>query len=442
VGIASAGRGVARDGHPGRAAHRCEGGHTPGVDTARRGKGGGVRSLARAVVLLALAGVLALSACGDDDDRRGEPDTRPAPTGTAPEGPRPPRSQTVTSGLDTPWAIARAGDVLLVTERPGRVRAIRDGALAPDPVLEPQVEEAGEGGLLGIAAHPEVEETGWVYLYATVAGAEGLENRITRYRLEEGGPAGVRLVSPRVVLDGIPAARIHNGGRLAFGPDGRLYAGAGDAGNPALSADPDSPAGAILRIADDGTIPGDNPFAGSPVWAYGLRNPQGLAWDADGNLYASDHGPTGEFGLCCLDELNLIERGGFYGWPFRAGEQDAADAGRIGAERPPDAIDPIATSGPDETWAPAGVAVLRGAGGPLVVMATLAEERLRGFAIDGAEPGRVTSRRVLLEGEGRLRAVVAEDDACVLFTTSARDGRGDPGPDDDRVLRTCPGEAR
>ncbi len=336
----------------------------------------------------------------------------------------------VASGLETPWSLARAGEVLLVAERAGRVRAIRDGVLLPEPVAEPGADEVGEGGLLGIAIHPD---GGSAYLYATTGG----ENRITRHPLRDGGPAGVRLGPGEVILGGIPAAAIHNGGALAFGPDGRLYAGVGDAGDPALAADPRSPGGAILRLEDDGAIPADNPFPGSPVWAYGLRNPQGLAWDAGGDMYASDHGPSGEFGLCCLDELNRIERGGFYGWPARAGDRDAAGPAALPEGARP--IDPIATSGPGETWAPGGIAVLPGDDGPLVVMATLAGRALRGFAIDADDPDRVTGERVLLEGEGRLRAVMADGGGCVLVTTSNRDGRGDPGPGDDRVLRRCPG---
>jgi hypothetical protein len=139
----------------------------------------------------------------------------------------------------------------------------------------------------------------FVYLFAT--DPAGRENRILRFRLAEGGPAGVRLEDERVLLGGIPAGAVHDGGRLAFRPDGMLYATTGDAGEPD-AAEPRSLAGKILRLAPDGSAPDTNPFPGSPAWSYGHRNPQGLAWDAGGRLYASDHGPTGEFGLCCHDD--------------------------------------------------------------------------------------------------------------------------------------------
>lgn len=149
-----------------------------------------------------------------------------------------------------------------------------------------------------------------------------------------------------VLLDDIPAAPAHDGGRIAFGPDGHLYVAAGDALEPETAADEESLAGKILRIDVDGDIPEDNPADASPVYSFGHRNVQGLAWDDDGNLYASEHGPTGEFDLCCNDELNLIEAGGFYGWPFTMGEVGGADG-----EPPADTIEPVANSG-DGTWAP------------------------------------------------------------------------------------------
>lgn len=289
----------------------------------------------------------------------------------------------------------------------------------------------GEAGLLGIAIDPGYPRRPFVYLYYTRAAA-GLRNRVSRFRLVGGGPAGLRLVGEKILLDGIPGGGIHDGGRIAFGPDGMLYVGTGDSGRPELAPQRSSLAGKILRLRPAGGVPAGNPSPGSLVWSYGHRNVQGLAWDTEGRLFAAEHGPTGEFGLCCHDEINLIRRGGFYGWPLWAGRTAAARPSQIGLRGAPAAIPPLVESA-GATWAPSGVAFL----GRSLFVATLRGQHLRRFDIDPRRASRVLRHAAVLQGRGRLRDAVRGPDGCLYVLTSNRDGRGDPRPGDDRLLKLC-----
>jgi glucose/arabinose dehydrogenase len=341
----------------------------------------------------------------------------------------------VAGGVVAPWELVFLPDgSALVTERPGRVRRLVQGSLEPEPLLTLNVVTApgAEGGMLGMALHPAYPNPPDVYIYYTYRGSAGNTNRVSRFRYEGG-----RLINETVVLDGIPGGpSYHFGGRMAFGPDGMLYVTTGEGFIASRAADRGSLGGKLLRVRDDGSVPPDNPFAGSPVYAFGLRNPQGLAWDRDGHLYVSDHGPTGEFGLCCHDELNLIQAGGFYGWPLFAGNTPAGRPQDYPAV--PQSIPPIAESGLD-TWAPSGLAFYTpsAAERPTLLMATLRGEALRRFVIDPAQPSQVVAQEVVLSGQGRLRAVVQGRDGCAYVLTNNRDSRGSPRPDDDRVLRLC-----
>jgi glucose/arabinose dehydrogenase len=324
--------------------------------------------------------------------------------------------------LEIPWQLAFAPDGrAFVTERPGRIRVIRSGRLEPDPVAQLPVAHVGEGGLLGLALHPEFPRQPYVYVYYTYE-AGGLRNRVERLR-EEGG----RLVRDRVILDGIPGAFVHDGGRLRFGPDGMLYVGTGDARSPALAQDRGSLAGKILRVLPDGSIPRDNPFPSSPVYSLGHRNVQGLAWHPrTRQLYATEHGPTGDRGFA-HDEVNLIRPGSNYGWPEVL----------CGTPHPPGFTDALACSG-DETWAPSGATfVSRGAWREGLLVANLRGAHLRLFTLD-AEGIRVVRQERVLEGFGRLRDVVEGPDGALYVLTSNRDGRGSPAPEDDRILRIVP----
>jgi aldose sugar dehydrogenase len=366
----------------------------------------------------------------------------PAPTATATPALTPPQAlnfkvDTVARGLQVPWAMVFLPDGgILVTERAGRVRLISAGQLQPQAAVTLNVVSAPgvESGLLGIALHPGFPSPPEVYLYYTYSKAGQPTNRVSIFDY-----AGGRLTGERVILDGIPGGRCcHFGGRIGFGPDGNLYVTVGDGQQPGRAVNTGLPNGKVLRVHEDGSVPADNPFAGSPVWAYGFRNPEGLAWDAAGRLYVSNNGPTGEFGLFHNDEIDLVQRGAFYGWPVKAGSTPAGRPQDYG--NPPDRVAPVAESGNSVTWAPSGLAVYSPARGqqPTLLVATLSGEALRRFILDPAQPGRSTSQEVVLTGYGRLRDAVAGPDNCVYVLTSNRDGRGSPQTGDDRVLRLCP----
>lgn len=341
--------------------------------------------------------------------------------------------ETVATGLEVPWAMALAPDGrLFVTERPGRIRVIVADTLRADPWATLAVREEGEAGLMGLALAPDFASSGHVYVVGTFESGGGLVNRVMRFTEVAG-----RGTDPRVIIDDIPAARFHAGDAIAFGADGMLYLATGDAREPESARDPTSLAGKILRYRPDGTPPPDNPSPGSPVWASGLRNPQGLAWDpGSGQLFATDHGPSGfpnERFRTGNDEVNAIVRGGDYGWPAVAGTGGGAPL-----------RDPVVVW--DPAIAPSGLAfyasdAIAPWSGSLFV-AALAGTSLRRIAVtrapDAAAGWRATAEERLLEGYGRLRAVLAGPDGSLYVTTSNRDGRGAPAAADDRVLRLAP----
>jgi len=324
--------------------------------------------------------------------------------------------QEITTGLDTPWEVAFAPDGrIFVTERPGRISVIEDGELREEPYAELDVDELGEGGQLGLALDPRFEENGYLYAYYTTGGGilGGATNRLVRL-VEEDGSAR----EDRVLLEGL-AASIHNGGRVAVGPDGHLYATMGDVSETSTAQDPEALAGKIVRVETDGDIPQDNPFPGSPVYSLGHRNPQGLAWDEDGNLYAPEHGQSAH------DELNLIRPGRNYGWPEIEG--DESDEG----------LEPPILHSGEETWAPSGAAFLReGPWSGSVLFTGLRGQSLHRVTFGPDDPSRVASHEEFLNGRyGRLRTVVQGPDGALYLLTSNQDGRGEPAANDDRLLR-------
>lgn len=311
-----------------------------------------------------------------------------------------PAPDSVVEGLDAPWSIAFHEGVALVSERDSaRVLEIADGGEAREVAVIDGVAPAGEGGLLGLAVHD-----GELFTYFTAQD----ENRVER-RTIIGEAGDLSLGEPTTVIDGIPAAGNHNGGRIAFGPDGMLFVTTGDAGDRDSAQDVDALSGKILRLNSEGDIPDDNPFDGSPVYSYGHRNPQGIAWDAEGTMYAS------EFGQDTWDELNVIEPGGNYGWPEAEGI--AGDD---------DFIDPVQQWSPDDA-SPSGIAVT----GSDILIANLRGERLRVVPLDDL----TTSTERFVGELGRLRDVVAGPDGAPWVLTNNTDGRGSPGPGDDRILR-------
>lgn len=317
--------------------------------------------------------------------------------------------EVVASGLDTPWSLAfLPGGDTLVTERNGQLQRI---GTEGNSYKVSGVRETSEGGLLGVAIHPNFTTNNWLYLYYTTEQNGQMTNLVERYTL-----SGDALIEPVVILQGIPAAANHNGGSIAFGPDGKLYVTTGDAMQGELAQDTQSLAGKILRLNDDGTAAADNPF-GNLVWSYGHRNPQGIAWDRGGRMWSVEHGPSGERKGNGKDELNLIQRGGNYGWPVIAGDET-----REGM------FSPVAHSGENETWAPAGIA----AWGETLFFAGLRGQTLYEAHI-GAD-GTADITRHFTEQYGRLRAVASLGDT-LYFTSSNRDGRGDPRSGGDKIYR-------
>ena len=338
--------------------------------------------------------------------------------------------ETVASGLEVPWSMDMAPDGrIFFTERGGSVRIIgADGSLQAEPVLEIDTGFV-ESGLLGIALAPSFPDPPHVYVYHTYSEFFSTYNKVVRYT--EGADG---LHSPFVVIDGIPGGPIHDGGRIRFGPDGMLYVTTGDAGNMALSRDLGSTAGKILRIAPDGTIPDDNPFAGSPVYSSGHRNPQGIDWHPlTGMLAATDHGPSGERGVA-HDEINVVARGASYGWPEA-----------VGGEKAEGEVPPAVHSG-DETWAPSGASFYTSDAIPefegMFLVAALAGKRLLAVDLAPAEGGGALAAPAVeshMAGQyGRLRDVVDGGDGSVYVLTSNRDGRGSAVDSDDRILRIVP----
>ncbi|WP_189551760.1 PQQ-dependent sugar dehydrogenase [Streptomyces lavendofoliae] len=318
---------------------------------------------------------------------------------------------TLTEGLKSPWGLAALpdGDLLVSSRDEGTITRV-DGESGAKTVIGsvPGVAPAGEGGLLGLAVSPAYASDHLVYAYFTTES----DNRIARMLYDERRPAGQQLGAPDTVLRGIPKGTVHNGGRIAFGPDKMLYAGTGETGDTGLAQDEDSLGGKILRMTPDGQPVHGNPSADSVVYSYGHRNVQGLAWDADKRLWAA------EFGQNTWDELNLIEPGKNYGWPNTEGK-----GGRTGF------VDPVAQWRTSDA-SPSGIAVAEGS----VWVAGLRGERLWRVPLAGAAPS--AAPRPFLEGRyGRLRTVLAAGGDKVWLVTSETDGRGTPEAGDDRILR-------
>lgn len=312
---------------------------------------------------------------------------------------------TVASGLDVPWGLtflpveSASGPTALVSERDtGRIVRVGDGSIVQVGTVD-GVTPRGEGGLLGIAHRDDR-----IYAYYTAAN----DNRVIRMTWDGRGQGS--LGRPEVILSGIPKAAIHNGGRIAFGPEGMLYVATGDAGDRDSAQDRDSLAGKILRIDEDGSIPADNPFPGSPVFSLGHRNVQGLAFDSQNRLWAT------EFGQSDVDEVNLVTAGSNYGWPECEGA-----CGRDGY------VDPVAQWHPTSIASPSGLAIIGGN----AYVASLRGQVVWRVPLDGSGD----AERSDVGDLGRLRTIAVAPDGSLWLSTSNTDGRGDPRDGDDRIVR-------
>jgi glucose/arabinose dehydrogenase len=381
----------------------------------------------------ALAGVLlcGLTACSDDDaagplatgspaaptaiptaSPTASPAASPAASATASATAgrgtaEPTVAGTIATGLTSPWGLAFLPDgSALVSERDtAKIKRIATDGTVTTVGTVPGVDHGGEGGLLGIAVAPDFASAPQLYAYRTTDDG----NEIIRMAYTPGG-----LGAPEVLVDGIDAGTIHNGGRLAFGPDGMLYVGTGEAGRRTPSQDPASLNGKILRMTPDGRVPPGNPTADSLVWSLGHRNVQGLAWDDAGRLWAS------EFGQNTWDELNLIEPGHNYGWPEAEGDEGG------------DAFTRPQRVWPTDQASPSGIAFADGS----IWMCGLGGRRLWQIPLTGDPDSPTGNPRAWFVGEyGRLRTVMVAPDGSLWLMTNNTDGRGSPRDGDDRILR-------
>jgi len=308
----------------------------------------------------------------------------------------------VAKNLDIPWELVFLDDQsILITQRTGSLIH-----LSEDKKTEIEaVRHSGEGGLLGMVLHPEFSENNYLYLYMTTER----DNRVIRYVYND-----KELTEDKIIIKGIPRARFHNGGRIAFGPDGYLYITTGDAQNTQLSQDLNSLAGKILRLDENGDYVDDNPF-GDYIYSYGHRNPQGLVWDSEDNLWSTEHGPTAQ------DELNLIEKGKNYGWPTITGD-----------EKKEDMESPVLQSGYDYTWAPSGMTYFEdslyfaGLRGRAIYEAKIEEKDVVDFIVH------------LKEDFGRIRSINLGPDEMFYIITNNTDGRGSPREGDDKLIKINP----
>ncbi|MCA9827161.1 MAG: PQQ-dependent sugar dehydrogenase [Nitrosopumilus sp.] len=312
--------------------------------------------------------------------------------------------------LDKPRAIAVSDDRIFVTEKDGLIRVIQDNVLLESPLASLRSANVFDGGLLGIALHPDFSNNHFVYVFLTYDENGTLWNKILRITESKN-----RLQYAQTIFDKIPGSSFSNGGFIKFGPDGKLYVGTGTVSDSShLPQNLDSLSGKILRLNDDGTIPDDNPFSNSPVYALGFRNPQGMTWDADGNLYVAEFGPEKN------DEINLVHAGKNYGWPEQQCSGDAKFENAILCY--------------DPSIEPGGIMFYSGDKFNFefpFIMASMRSANL--YQLD-FEKG-LSSQKSILSGIGRVRDVVQGPDGSIYVITSNTDGKGFPDSTDDKLLR-------
>lgn len=318
--------------------------------------------------------------------------------------------QIIATNLQKPWSLDFAGDKILFTEKVGQIRVIDKDVLLKEPLADLRVADVADGGLLGLALHPDFLKNHYLYVYYTYQEGDNLWNKVLRMT-----ESNNKLSNAQVILDKIPGAEFDDGGIIKFGPDKKLYIGTGDATDKHAAQDLKSLAGKILRLNDDGSIPSDNPISGSPVFSYGHRNPQGLTWDNHDNLYETEQGPTKN------DEINLIKPGQNYGWPEQECSGSKEYANTLVCYNP--------------SLEPGGI-VYYSSGkldlGNSLIMATLRGTNLYQLTI---ENGTIPSQKIILDGLGRIRDVNMGPDGYLYILTGNTDGRGFPDKTDDKLLR-------
>jgi glucose/arabinose dehydrogenase len=323
--------------------------------------------------------------------------------------------RTIAQNLDVPWAIDIAVDNrIFFTEKPGRLGMIHaNGTLASEPVVNIHTEDIGEAGLMGLALHPNFTQNHLMYVYHTYAENGGLYNKVLMLTEKNN-----KIVNSKIILDGIPASDSNNGGRIKFGPDGKLYVSTGDSETPELAQNTKSLAGKLLRLNDDGTIPDDNPIPESPVYSYGHRDIQGFAWHPiTKKLYASEHGPAGN------DEVNIIEPGSNYGWPIEVCNHSTSSA-PIRFETPEYCFNP--------EIAPSGLTIA--ASNKLGYQNDILFTTLRGSHLHHIDLETRIQDNVLV-GYGRLSDIVEAHDGSLYVLTTNKNAIGIGNANDDHILQ-------
>ncbi|MGK9045299.1 PQQ-dependent sugar dehydrogenase [Mammaliicoccus vitulinus] len=370
----------------------------------------------KSVLVSAISVSFLLSACGIDsnedsnnqteerkeqaqkDNRKQQPDTDKKQDHKQTKG-----VEIVTDRLDTPWSIVKTGNIIYLTERPGKIVKVEDGKKTEQDVkLKEDVSTASEAGLLGLALAPDFEDSHEAYAYYTYENGNGQFNRIVKLKLDDH-----TWTEAQVLLDNIPSGQYHHGGRLKIGPDEKLYATTGDASNEENAQNKKSLGGKILRLNLNGSKPSDNAFSNSYVYSYGHRNPQGMVWTKDNKMYASEHGNQAN------DEINEMTKGKNYGWPEIEGDEEKASMET-----------PLFTSGSDDTWAPSGLAFHDG----ILYSAALRGEGIMKFDIAHNKMDKVAT------DYGRIRDVYIENET-LYFISNNSDGRGNPSNKDDKLYK-------
>ncbi|MGM0508965.1 MAG: PQQ-dependent sugar dehydrogenase [Fusobacteriota bacterium] len=326
--------------------------------------------------------------------------------------------------LNVPWELVFLPETnrALVTERDGKVLQIIDGNIQNEIYIEIDLNSRGEGGLMGITYHPDFPEIPYIYLMYTYTDSHGeVFNRVSRFTDQ-----GNRAVNEDIIIDQIPGGKYHNGGRIAFGPDGMLYITTGETFTRKTSQDLDNLGGKILRLTPEGNIPDDNPFNNSPVYSLGHRNPQGIDWHPEtGDLFISDHGPSGEGGLMAKDRIKVVKPGSNFGWPDKIGYFEDGEY-----------ANPLIMW--EETVPPSGMTFYKGD----LYVGTLRSSSLVRIKMDisNNEYNIKSIDHLFNNGSGfstygRIRKAVVGPDNYLYFLTNNRDGRGRPRDNDDKILR-------
>src|SRR5437899_5887976 len=318
--------------------------------------------------------------------------------------------QIVATNLQKPWSLDFVGDKIFFTEKVGRIRVINEGVLLKESLADLRVADVTDGGLLGLVLHPDFLKNHYLYVYYTYQEGDKLWNKVLRIT-----ESNNKLSNAQVILDKIPGAEFDDGGIIKFGPDKKLYIGTGEATNENSAQDLSSLAGKILRLNGDGSIPRDNPISNSPVYSYGHRNPQGLAWDDEGNLYETEEGPTKN------DEVNIIRAGQNYGWPSHECPSTREYQDTLLCYNP--------------SIEPAGIVYYKA--GKLDLENSLVLATLRGNILYQlpTKNGTITSQKIILDGLGRIREVGEGPDGYLYILTGNTDGKGFPNKNDDKLLR-------